>query len=328
MLPAARLQLYLPAKAMISSISAGSLHAHRSTSTHHAHCSISTCLPSVPAMCPLEQMTPTNYRDTWSQGYVPIRPCAHWSPVLPRLRRRNITRILTKISQPQPPGGKRQLLLTGPTVRTAGNTSPWEDSTMLTSVARFDALITDESLLVPAGYRSQPGITFLQSLGTTSSGRVYNFDELQKLWEPEEEFLEILQAYKITTKSRSTKGTLPKHREHCRSASCKRAKENANSTARGAGPHTLYSFGEKGSKSSRRSHVPSTIQPNHWVPERSEVNERANPAQKPLAGELNRHGCQLAGELNHHAGQLAGELNRRVVALARRAQPSRRSARW
>ncbi|KAF3567171.1 hypothetical protein DY000_02016478 [Brassica cretica] len=44
--------------------------------------------------------------------------------------------------------------------------------------------------------------------------------------------------------------------------------------------------------------------------ERSEVNERANPAQKPLAGELNRHAGQLAGELNHHAGQLAGELNR------------------
>ncbi|KAF3516561.1 hypothetical protein DY000_02059270 [Brassica cretica] len=71
---------------------------------------------------------------------------------------------------------------------------------------------------------------------------------------------------------------------------------------------------------------------------RSEVNERANPAQKPLAGELNRHAGQLAGELNHHAGQLAGELNhhagqlagelnRPVVALARRAQPPRRSAR-
>ncbi|KAF3572219.1 hypothetical protein F2Q69_00059043 [Brassica cretica] len=65
----------------------------------------------------------------------------------------------------------------------------------------------------------------------------------------------------------------------------------------------------------------------HSLKERSEVNERANPAQKPLAGELNRHGGQLAGELNHHAGQLAGELNRRVVALARRAQPPHRSAR-
>ncbi|KAF3503429.1 hypothetical protein F2Q69_00041342 [Brassica cretica] len=50
--------------------------------------------------------------------------------------------------------------------------------------------------------------------------------------------------------------------------------------------------------------------------ERSEVNERANPAQKPLAGELNHHAGQLAGELNHHVGQLAGELNRRVVVLA------------
>ncbi|KAF2561961.1 hypothetical protein F2Q70_00017522 [Brassica cretica] len=36
--------------------------------------------------------------------------------------------------------------------------------------------------------------------GTTSSGRVYNFDELEKLEEPDEEFLEILQAYQITTK--------------------------------------------------------------------------------------------------------------------------------
>ncbi|KAF2574085.1 hypothetical protein F2Q70_00001868 [Brassica cretica] len=50
--------------------------------------------------------------------------------------------------------------------------------------------------------------------------------------------------------------------------------------------------------------------------DRSEVNERANPAQKPLAGELNHHAGQLAGELNHHVGQLAGELNRRVVVLA------------
>ncbi|KAF3569723.1 hypothetical protein F2Q69_00059649 [Brassica cretica] len=87
----------------------------------------------------------------------------------------------------------------------------------------------------------------------------------------------------------------------------------------------------------------------HSLKERSKVNERANPAQKPLAGELNRHAGQLTGELNHHvgqlagelnrrvvilarrlnrhAGQLAGELNRRVVALARRAQPSRQSAR-
>ncbi|KAF3487259.1 hypothetical protein F2Q69_00052714 [Brassica cretica] len=77
MLTGAHLQLYLLAQATISSSSAGSLHAHRSTSTHYAHCSISTGLPSVPAMSPLEQMTPTNYRAPCSQGYVSIRPCAH-----------------------------------------------------------------------------------------------------------------------------------------------------------------------------------------------------------------------------------------------------------
>ncbi|KAF3518888.1 hypothetical protein DY000_02060409 [Brassica cretica] len=88
MLPAARLKLYLLAQATISSSSAGSLHSHGSTSTYHAHSSISTGLLSVPAMCPLEQMTPTNYRATCplghvptrapcSQGYVPIRPYAH-----------------------------------------------------------------------------------------------------------------------------------------------------------------------------------------------------------------------------------------------------------
>ncbi|KAF2533153.1 hypothetical protein F2Q70_00029050 [Brassica cretica] len=66
--------------------------------------------------------------------------------------------------------------------------------------------------------------------------------------------------------------------------------------------------------------------------ERSEVNERANPAQKPFAGELNRHAGQLAGELNrqagqlagelnHHAGQLAGEFGRHASRLSRRARP-------
>ena len=55
-----------------------------STSTLHAHCSISTGLQSVPTMCPLEKMTPTNHRDTCSQGYVSIRPCAHKRLVLPR----------------------------------------------------------------------------------------------------------------------------------------------------------------------------------------------------------------------------------------------------
>ncbi|KAF2537181.1 hypothetical protein F2Q70_00012433 [Brassica cretica] len=52
---------------------------------HHAHCSTSTGMPSVPAMCPIEQITPTDYRAMCSQGYVPIRPCTHHSPVLPRL---------------------------------------------------------------------------------------------------------------------------------------------------------------------------------------------------------------------------------------------------
>uniref|UniRef100_A0A0D3DKJ1 GRF-type domain-containing protein n=1 Tax=Brassica oleracea var. oleracea TaxID=109376 RepID=A0A0D3DKJ1_BRAOL len=39
-------------------------------------------------------------------------------------------------------------------VRMAGNTSPWEDSTMLTSVARFNAEITYESLLVHVDSRN------------------------------------------------------------------------------------------------------------------------------------------------------------------------------
>ncbi|WZZ88664.1 hypothetical protein YC2023_117243 [Brassica napus] len=162
--------------------------------------------------------------------------------------RRNITRILSRISQPQPPGGKKQLFLTGHMVRTAGNTSPWEDSTILTSVARFDAGITYESLLV-------------LKQGTTSSGRVYNFDELQKLEEPEEKFVEILQAYHTTTKSRSAKGTLPKRREHCCSTSCKGAMENANTTSRTASLHILYSFGGNGRERSRKTHVSTTIHP-------------------------------------------------------------------
>ncbi|KAF3586829.1 hypothetical protein F2Q69_00029370 [Brassica cretica] len=55
--------------------------------------------------------------------------------------------------------------------------------------------------------------------------------------------------------------------------------------------------------------------------ERSEVNERANSAQKPLAGELNHHAGQLAGELNHHVGQLAGEFGRHASWLAWRTRP-------
>ncbi|KAF3552697.1 hypothetical protein F2Q69_00011394 [Brassica cretica] len=60
----------------------------------------------------------------------------------------------------------------------------------------------------------------------------------------------------------------------------------------------------------------------------SERTSERNPAQKPLAGELNHHAGQLAGELNHHVGQLAGELNhhagqlgRHASRLARRARP-------
>ncbi|KAF3531140.1 hypothetical protein DY000_02040743 [Brassica cretica] len=49
-------------------------------------------------------------------------------------------------------------------VCTAGNTSPWEDNTMLTSVARFNVGITYESLLVPAVSGSQPQSQHLQSL--------------------------------------------------------------------------------------------------------------------------------------------------------------------
>ncbi|KAF3558251.1 hypothetical protein F2Q69_00013882 [Brassica cretica] len=78
--------------------------------------------------------------------------------------------IMLTTAYRQPPGDKKQLLLTGPMVRTAGNTSPWDDSTMLTLVARFDAGITYESVLVHTCSRSQPGITFLQSLVPAGSG--------------------------------------------------------------------------------------------------------------------------------------------------------------
>ena len=43
----------------------------------------------------------------------------------------------------------------------------------------------------------------------------------------------------------------------------------------------------------------------HSLKERSEVKELANPAQKPLAGELNRRVVVSAGEFGRHAGQLA-----------------------
>ncbi|KAF3546944.1 hypothetical protein DY000_02007568 [Brassica cretica] len=62
MLIAAHLQFYLLAQATISSSSAGILHAHGSTSTS---------LQFVPAMGPLQQTTPINYRAMWSLGNVP-----------------------------------------------------------------------------------------------------------------------------------------------------------------------------------------------------------------------------------------------------------------
>ncbi|KAF3602095.1 hypothetical protein F2Q69_00036361 [Brassica cretica] len=86
------------------------------------------------------------------------------------------------------------------------------------------------------------------------------------------------------------RGTLPKRREHCCSASCKRARENANSTARSVGLHTLYSFGAKGSKRSRRTHVPATIHP-------KEIAKPLGPgSQFPGSGsQLPGSGSQLPG---------------------------------
>ncbi|KAF3588783.1 hypothetical protein F2Q69_00029732 [Brassica cretica] len=55
--------------------------------------------------------------------------------------------------------------------------------------------------------------------------------------------------------------------------------------------------------------------------ERSEVNERVNPAQKPLAGELNHHAGQLGGELNRRVVVLAGEFGLHASRLALRARP-------
>ncbi|KAF3515683.1 hypothetical protein DY000_02059754 [Brassica cretica] len=87
-----------------------------------------------------------NYRSRGTQGPALFGARRRGNHILcdDVIGRRNITCILSRISQPQPYGGnKKQLLLTRPLVRTAGNT-------MLTSVARFDAGITYKSLLVPA----------------------------------------------------------------------------------------------------------------------------------------------------------------------------------
>nr|VDD31530.1 unnamed protein product [Brassica oleracea] len=133
-------------------------------------------------------------------------------------------------------------------VRTAGNTSPWEDSTMLTSVARFNAGITYDlkADLYNLWFLLVSGLNYMSSL--------------YKLWAQREQSQkrssskyckhtrQPLRGNWRTTFlfSRSAKGTLPKGREHCRSASCKGAKENANNTSMSAGLHTLYSFGANG----------------------------------------------------------------------------------
>ncbi|KAH0942803.1 hypothetical protein HID58_002440, partial [Brassica napus] len=56
-----------------------------------------------------------------------------------------------KISQPQPPGGKKRHILTSSKAHVAGNTSSREDNTFLTAVAESNAGITYEFLLVLCG---------------------------------------------------------------------------------------------------------------------------------------------------------------------------------
>ena len=51
--------------------------------------------------------------------------------------RRNITCILSKISQPQPPGGKKQRILIRSKAHAARNASSREDNTLLTAVAKI-----------------------------------------------------------------------------------------------------------------------------------------------------------------------------------------------
>ena len=58
---------------LISRVPACSLK-HLDTSCSLQHIDRSTIFP---AMCPLEQMIPTNYKAPCFQGYVPIRSCAH-----------------------------------------------------------------------------------------------------------------------------------------------------------------------------------------------------------------------------------------------------------
>ncbi|KAF2561496.1 hypothetical protein F2Q70_00017519 [Brassica cretica] len=112
--------------------------------------------------------------------------------------------------------------------------------------------------LVPAGSGSQPQRRPVQSLVPVVTSQALDAINASRQEESEEELLEILQAYQATTKRTplSTcriplemfrEETMLKCREHCCSTSCKGARENANTTSRSVGLHTLYSFGANGS---------------------------------------------------------------------------------
>ncbi|KAF3606834.1 hypothetical protein DY000_02049539 [Brassica cretica] len=136
-------------------------------------------------------------------------------------------------------------------VRTAGNTSPREDSTMLTSVARFNVGITYESLLVPAVSGCQPQSRPLQSLIPAGFGHTRQ---------------PLRGGYNALEYLSNSTGVVPR-KEPCPSAGNTAALPPAKelekmlTPARSAGPHTLYSSGAKGSKRSRRTHNPATILP-------------------------------------------------------------------
>ncbi|KAF3588270.1 hypothetical protein F2Q69_00029020 [Brassica cretica] len=139
-------------------------------------------------------------------------------------------------------------------VRMAGNT-------MLTSVARFDAGITYESLLVPTG----AVITNININGQFSSSNIASPRDQECIQSHNSATYEKVKMSSSRAQhlpaGRSAKGTLPKRREHCCSTSCKEAMENANTTSRSVGLHILYSFEANGRKKSRRTRVPATIHP-------------------------------------------------------------------
>ncbi|KAF2556133.1 hypothetical protein F2Q68_00015244 [Brassica cretica] len=160
-------------------------------------------------------------------------------------------------------------------VRMAGNT-------MLTSVARFNAGITYESLLVPTG----AVITNININGQFSSSNIasprdqeciqsHNSATYEKDKMSSSRAQHIPAGFTTLTNSKSWRSrkrssrkyfvprneTLPKRREHCCSTSCKGAMENANTTSRSVGLHILYSFEANGRKRSRRTRVPATIHP-------------------------------------------------------------------